>query len=568
MEKRKCAKRRCKNPVDDGDLYCQECISTSLERPKCAIRGCSRTPQPDKLFCSSCSQLGADLDSPRTTCDNLPAVRDERGAALIVVLLVVLVLMAAGLVGLHLSSQGTMMASNLNLAEQARISAEAGLERGRAVLLSSPGVRVSDLLAGTNDPDDQVPNDPSGCDGSSRGAVLVDPTTHSKVKDVPYPSIDRSVLPPSAGTVTSSMGHYTVYVRQDQGDCRMGNYTCDSYPDSGSCTPPQGSPAPNGYVVVRSEAVASDGKSRAVVEMTVRLVLPPSTGGSSGSGGEGTGGSSGSGGVGGIGGGVGGSSQGTGGSGTGGSTTCVPVPCLPYAVLAVAPCSGSVPGCITINNSTVVDGYDSSYGPSGPGNQSNASVGMRCSSGASGSCPKNCPSGCITGSINYGQNVNLSTSTLPLPPHSANNDHLSAPPSSTATTTPPPDATYYEYLDLNAGGTVTLRAGRYVVEHLNSTANSTLFIDDTDGPVFLWVEQNLSPNCTVTVKSGRPSSFWLVYVGTDDVNNNSNNFFTGVIFAPASRVNLNYVVNGAVVGGQVTLNSLSKVHFDSNLTCP
>lgn len=567
MEKM-CAKRFCRNLVDDDHLYCEPCIARGHDRPKCSRLGCTRLPQRDRSFCSECSSMG--LDSPRTTCDNLPAVpATERGAALLIVLLVVLVLLGAGLVGLHLTSQHTMMASNLTLAEQARIAAEAGLERGRFVLLSSHGLRIQDLLSGSQDPDDQVPSEPSHCDGSRRGAVLVDPATHAKLKNVPYPSLDRNVLPQSAGSVSSAMGRYTVYVRQDQGDCRMGNYACDSYHNADAdCFPPPGSPPPNGYVVVRSEATGPDGRSWTFAEQTIRLSLPPGgAGGSPGTGGSGTGGSPGTGGAGGFGG-VGGSSQGTGGSGTGGSTNCVSVPCLLYAVQAVAPCGGSITGCITINNNTVVDGYDSSLGPAGPGNQSNASVGMRCSAAGASSCPKNCPSGCITGSINYGQNVNLSTTTLPLPTHTTNNDHLVAPPSSTAAVTPPPDATYYEYLDLDSGGTVTLKAGRYVVEHLNSTPNSTLFIDDTDGPVLLWVLRNLAPNCTVTVKSGSPSSFWLIYLDDDDVNNNSNNHFTGVVFAPAAKVNLNYVVNGAVVGGQVTLNSLSKVHFDNNLKCP
>jgi hypothetical protein len=204
------------------------------------------------------------------------------------------------------------------------------------------------------------------------------------------------------------MGSYTVYIRQDLADCRMGNYTCDFSPQaagidagpSGSggttglttCTVPANLPAPNGSVVIRSEGVASDGRTRVVLEVTMvpsqggaqtrnspmsalcaagaagcddntsvrnGIVVnsgapeqPPNAGGAPGSGGAGgAGGALGAGGSGvpplggaggstggGMGGGLGGSGtggSGTGGSSTGGSTSCYYNQCNVIATIGV-----------------------------------------------------------------------------------------------------------------------------------------------------------------------------------------------------------------------------------------
>jgi hypothetical protein len=69
------------------------------------------------------------------------------------------------------------------------------------------------------------------------------------------------------------------------------------------------------------------------------------------------------------------------------------------------------------------------------------------------------------------------------------------------------------------------------------------------------------------VKSGNPASFWLIYNGTGQINNNSNNSFTGILFAPGAGINLNYAVNGAVIGAGVTMNGGLVVHYDTNLRC-
>lgn len=314
----------------------------------------------------------------------------DRGAVLMVVLIVMVALLGLGMTGLFLTSGSIQMNSNINMRNQALVVAEAGIERAQAIL-NNPFVapNLPALLAPTvSNPADEPIQNANQCQGERRGAVLRE--AGMPLVDIVYQPVSRtSDLPAAGGTsgaaavLAASMGRYTVYVRQDTRDCRMGNYACDLSPsmDAGIevCTtpPPVGVP-PNGVVVVRSEGVASDGKTRVVLEVTMSPSLGmsmgpgnplaalcasgangcddnasvqsgivvtsggPSLGGASGSGAGGIGG--GGGGAGGIGGAVGGSTGvmpgaggaggggvsgmpgagGAGGGGAGGSTGCVP----------------------------------------------------------------------------------------------------------------------------------------------------------------------------------------------------------------------------------------------------
>jgi hypothetical protein len=308
----------------------------------------------------------------------------DKGAILIVVLIVMIALLGLGMTGLFLTSGTIQMNTNINLRNQALIVAEAGIERAREVLNTPlPTPPIPALLAGSTTSSDEVPTKYADCGGDARGAILVDQITTAcqgnplpagcRLLGIDFPSLNRtSDLPANVGAVArATMGKYTVYIRQDQADCRMGNYTCDlatplAGADAGTCTPPAGAPPPNGAIVVRSEGVASDNKTRVVLEMTmipsqglaqalntplsalcasgangcddnssvqngivvnsnVTQQPPTSSGGAPG----GAGGASGTGGAGGVGGTTtmvgtgasGGSSSSTGGAGTGGSGT-------------------------------------------------------------------------------------------------------------------------------------------------------------------------------------------------------------------------------------------------------
>jgi hypothetical protein len=346
-----------------------------------------------------------------------------------VVLIVMIALLGLGMTGLFLTSGSIQMNTNINLRNQALVVAEAGIERARGILNNTTAgwvPPVPDMLKGSTSSADDVPATVNDCQGTKRGAILVDQITLNcnssptpagcTLQDVTYPSLDRTKgLPDSAGAITrTALGTYTVFIRQDQADCRMGNYTCDYVPANGTggadagvgaggaggtagnttCTVPANTPAPNGSVIIRSEGVASDGKTRVVLEVTMTPSLgaaqasntpmsalcaagangcddnssvqngivvnssttqtaPPSSGGTSGNGGApgtggavATGGAVGTGGVFsgaagnnggtvGTGGAVGTGGQGTGGHGTGGNTTCPNESCAKIAILGV-----------------------------------------------------------------------------------------------------------------------------------------------------------------------------------------------------------------------------------------
>ena len=231
----------------------------------------------------------------------------DRGAVLVVVLLVMIALLGLGMTGLFLTGGSIQMNSNINLRNQALVVAEAGIERARAIL-NNPNLSpdIPALLGPTvaNAADDPVQT-LAQCQGADarRGAVLRDNGT--ALVSVAYPSVDRSTNLPGTGattgatvTVSPTMGTYTVYIRQDLRDCRMGNFTCDVAPvaaasstggaggaagaggSSGAggasaagveacATPPPAGVPPNGVVIVRSEGVASDGRTRVVLEVTM-----------------------------------------------------------------------------------------------------------------------------------------------------------------------------------------------------------------------------------------------------------------------------------------------------------
>jgi Tfp pilus assembly protein PilX len=226
----------------------------------------------------------------------------DKGAILMVVLIVMVALLGLGMTGLFLTSGSIQMNTNINLRNQALVVAEAGIERARGILNNRSGgwvPPISSLLAGSVPLSDEIPGPATDCEGSARGAILIDQITPSctttptpepcKLNNIDYPSVNRSSdLPASAGSVArTTMGQYTVYICQDQADCRMGNYTCDysreaAGIDAGvggtggttgltACTAalPANIPPPNGSIVIRSEGVASDGRTRVVLEVTM-----------------------------------------------------------------------------------------------------------------------------------------------------------------------------------------------------------------------------------------------------------------------------------------------------------
>jgi Tfp pilus assembly protein PilX len=177
----------------------------------------------------------------------------ERGAVLIVVMLIMLTLLGLGVMTLWLTSANLQMGGAMNLRTQALYVAEAGLEHARQIMNAQTAPNLDQLLAGSNATVDDVP---TGVDGDGYpngvGAILVDGAT--PLRDISFPpaSFNRS-----GGTVNNpvatTMGRYTVWIRNDLAEVRQARYTSDA----------------NQTVLIRARGVASDGRTNVVLEVTM-----------------------------------------------------------------------------------------------------------------------------------------------------------------------------------------------------------------------------------------------------------------------------------------------------------
>ncbi len=188
-----------------------------------------------------------------------PTRRREGGAVLLVVMMVMMGILGLGVTALWMTSGNLQVAANMNLRTQALYAAEAGLEHARSVFNRSPMPAVVPLLTGSNPATDNVPTavDPTTGLPNGVGALLVDQAGVT-LRDVAFPpaSFGRSAGTATAPTSTL-MGTYTVWVRNDTAELRQGMFTADS----------------NGAVVVRSQGVASDGRTNVVLEVTLSPIV-------------------------------------------------------------------------------------------------------------------------------------------------------------------------------------------------------------------------------------------------------------------------------------------------------
>jgi hypothetical protein len=180
--------------------------------------------------------------------------KSDSGAVLITVLLVMLALLGLGVLALWMTSGNLQIGANANLRNQALYVAEAGIEAVRNDLNANPLRSINALLTGGKDPAND--NVPTGVDANGNpngiGAVyfFVD---NSTMTSVPFPpnSFLRGVG--GSGVQSTTMGTYTVWIRNDTGEIRQGQPLNDI----------------NGYVVVRSRGIAPDGRTQVVLEVTM-----------------------------------------------------------------------------------------------------------------------------------------------------------------------------------------------------------------------------------------------------------------------------------------------------------
>ena len=177
----------------------------------------------------------------------------QSGAVLVLVMMLMISLFGLGVTALWLTSGNLQVGTNVNQRMQALYCAEAGIERARSILNTNPPPDVSALLKGAGNAEDDIP---SKLDGSGNpvgvGAILMEGT--SIISKVAFPPTTFKRGPGTANApVSSTMGTYTVWIRNDTAECRRGNYLTDS----------------NGAVIVRSRGLAPDNLTTVVLEVAM-----------------------------------------------------------------------------------------------------------------------------------------------------------------------------------------------------------------------------------------------------------------------------------------------------------
>jgi hypothetical protein len=193
--------------------------------------------------------------SPSTSSSaRVPPPRDpQRGAVLVLVMMLMISLFGLGVTALWLTSGNLQVGTNVNQRLMALYCAEAGIERARAILNTNPAPDMAALLKGAASADDNIP---ASLDASGNpvgvGAVLLDgPTVLAKVA-FPPTSFKRNTGT-AAAPVSTTMGTYTVWIRNDTAECRQGKYLVDS----------------NGAVIIRSRGLAPDNLTTVVLEVAM-----------------------------------------------------------------------------------------------------------------------------------------------------------------------------------------------------------------------------------------------------------------------------------------------------------
>jgi Tfp pilus assembly protein PilX len=198
--------------------------------------------------------------TPKLALPRPPRAR-QRGAVLLVVMMVMMGLLGMGITAMWLTSSNLQIGATTSLRNQALYVAEAGIERARYEL-NQPGAPVDNWLRGSTPGVDEVPTavDPVTGLPNGIGAILTD-LAGVAMRDVVYPpnTFNRGGGTAEAPT-SATMGTYTVWIRNDTAEARRGQFTVDS----------------NTAVVVRSRGLAPDGKTQVVLEVTMG---PASAGG-------------------------------------------------------------------------------------------------------------------------------------------------------------------------------------------------------------------------------------------------------------------------------------------------
>ena len=111
--------------------------------------------------------------------------------------------------------------------------------------------------------------------------------------------------------------------------------------------------------------------------------------------------------------------------------------------------------------------------------------------------------------------------------------------------------------------------GTFLVSSITLKSGATLFIDNTAGPVTLYVTGAVAVSgATIQTADPKPDKFSIYVTGTSSVGISTTTSFRGVVYAPNSAISLTGAGNftGAFLGKTLAMSSSAHVHFDSSLS--
>ena len=124
-------------------------------------------------------------------------------------------------------------------------------------------------------------------------------------------------------------------------------------------------------------------------------------------------------------------------------------------------------------------------------------------------------------------------------------------------------------ISVPTGTKKTLAPGSYLASGINVESYAELLINNTNGPVTVYVTGNVQITSTgkVTTTSTNPELFAVYVANNSPVQVSSGSSFYGVVYAPQSQVRLVSTGQfyGSFIGQSIAIDSVGKVHFDTAL---
>src|SRR5581483_1625344 len=126
-------------------------------------------------------------------------------------------------------------------------------------------------------------------------------------------------------------------------------------------------------------------------------------------------------------------------------------------------------------------------------------------------------------------------------------------------------------LDVREGGATIVGPGSFQLGDLRVRKGGTLFIDNSAGPVTLYVTGTflMATGGVVRVADSDPEHFAVYLPGVQSVSlSGAATSFYGVVYAPLSSITIagQGEFFGAFVGASVLIQDRARVHYDSTLT--